>query len=148
MDWRMTSIDDVRCLLGLIIRGPWSRGLGGGRSIVSLLGRRLVAGLGLVDRPSRGIGRLGWSIGWLLSCWGLVGRLGGGWWRLVGWLCGWWWLVDRLLGCRGLVDRGLGGGGVHRLGRGNGHWCRWGRGRDVDGIVTVTLVLLLGWLGI
>ena len=148
MDRRMTSIDDVRRLLGLIIRGPWSRGLSGGRSIVSLLGRRLVAGLGLVNRPCRGIGRLGWSIGRLLSSWGLVGWLGGGWWRLVGWLGGWGRFVDRLLGGRGLVDRGLGGGGVHRLGRGNGHWCRRGRGRDVHGVVAVALVLLLGRLGI
>ena len=148
MDWRMTSIDDVGRLLGLIVGGPWGRCLGGGRSIVSLLWRRLVAGLGLVDRPGWSIGRLGWRIGWLLSSWRLVGWLSGGWWRLVCWLGGWGRFVDRLLGGRGLVDGGLGGGGVHRLGRGNRNRCRWGRGRDVDSVVAVALVLLLGRLGV
>ena len=144
----VTCVDDVRRLLGLIVRGPRSWGLSGGRSIVSLLGRRLVARLGFVDRPSRGIGGLGRSIRGLLCGWGLVGWLGGGRWRLVSWLGGWRRLIHRLLGGRRLVDRGLGGGGVHRLGRGNGHWGRWWRGRDVDGVVAVSLVLLLGWLGI
>lgn len=148
MDWWMTGIDDVRRLLGLIVRGPGCWGLSGGRSVVSLLRRRLVAGLRLVDWSGRGIGGLGWSIGWLLSSRGLVGWLGGGRRRLVGGLGGRGRLVDWLLSSRGLVDRGLGGGGVHRLGRSNGDRCGRGRGGDVDGVVTVSLVLLLGWLGV
>jgi len=148
VDGGVTCVDDVRRLLGLVVRGPGSWGLSGGRSIVSLLGRRLVARLGFVDRPGRGIAGLGWSIRGLLSGWGLIGWLGGGWRRLVSWLSGWRRLIHRLLGGRGLVDRGLGGGGIHRLGRGNGHWSGWGRGGDVYGVVAVALVLLLGWLGI
>lgn len=62
VDWRVTSVDDVRGLLGLIVRWPGSWGLSRGRSIVSLLGWRLVAGLGLVHRPGRGIGGLRRSI--------------------------------------------------------------------------------------
>ena len=81
---RVTSVDDVRSLLRC--RGAVRRlrlrlidgSLGRSWAVVGLLGgRRLVAGLRLVDRLRRGVGGPWWSIRRLLGWRGLVGCLGG-----------------------------------------------------------------------